>query len=99
MEFVVKVMCGGLKENGSQGPIGSKWHCWRNCVTGHGLEVSEAQARPSVSLFLLLSDPDVELSATLQHHVCRCATMFPHQDDDGLNLWDCKQAPVKCFPL
>ena len=37
---------------------------------GVGFEVSNAQARPSVTLFLLPEDPDVELSAPLQHHVC-----------------------------
>jgi hypothetical protein len=38
-----------------------------------GFEVSNAQAKPSVSLFLLLEDLDVELSA-LHHHVFN--TMF-----------------------
>jgi len=33
------------------------------------VEVSSTQARPSVSLFLLPADLDVELSAPLQHHV------------------------------
>ena len=52
------------------------------CVGGNGgmgLKVSYVQATPivEVSLFLLPSDPDVELSATLQHHVCLHATMLP----------------------
>jgi hypothetical protein len=46
---------------------------------GVGFEVSEAQARPSISVFPMPadSDPDVELSATLQSHVCLHATMLP----------------------
>ena len=32
-------------------------------------------------LFLLPEDPDVEISATLQHHVCPLATMFPTMMD------------------
>jgi hypothetical protein len=42
-----------------------------------GSEVSEAQGRSSVPLFLLLSDPDVELSSPFQHHVCLHAAMLP----------------------
>jgi hypothetical protein len=40
-------------------------------------EISEAQARPRVSLFLLPMDPDVDLSAPLQHHVYLHVAMFP----------------------
>ena len=47
------------------------WPCWSryDLVGGSvsqrgGFEVSEAQARPSVTLFLLPANPDVELSAT-----------------------------------
>ena len=44
-----------------------------------GFGVSNAQARPSDSPFLCLlpADLDVELSATLQDHVCLHATMLP----------------------
>jgi hypothetical protein len=35
---------------------------------GVGFEVSEAQARPNVTLFLLPADPDVELSAPFPAH-------------------------------
>ena len=45
--------------------------------TGLGFVVSEAQARTSVSLFLLPADPDAELSPPPQHHVCLCAAMLP----------------------
>ena len=41
-----------------------------------GFEVSKAQPRSSVSLFLLPVDPDVKFSL-LQHRVCPRATMLP----------------------
>ena len=44
---------------------------------GVGFEALEAQARPSVILFLLLADLDVELSATSLAHVYLCAAMLP----------------------
>ena len=44
---------------------------------GEGFRASKSKARPSVFLFLLSADQDVELSAPLQHHVCLCATMLP----------------------
>ena len=44
---------------------------------GLSFGVSNVQARPSGSLFLLLTDPDVELAAPLQHHVSLNATMLP----------------------
>ena len=42
-----------------------------------GFEVSNAQARLSVTLFTLPEDPDVELSALCQHHVYLHAVMLP----------------------
>jgi hypothetical protein len=40
------------------------WPHWRKCATvGAGFEVSYAQARPSVSLFLVPEVPDVKVSA------------------------------------
>lgn len=46
------------------------WPFWRKYVTrGVGFGVSNAQTRPSVSLFMLPVDPDVELSAPLQYHI------------------------------
>lgn len=63
------------------------WPCWSRggwlgkCVAGVGFEVSEAQARPRVSLSLLPVDPVVELSAQLRFclHASYCG-------DDELNL-------------
>ena len=54
------------------------WPCWRECVTvGTVLEVSYAQAMPSViHSLLLLSDQDVELSAP-PAQVCLDAAMLP----------------------
>lgn len=41
-----------------------------------GFRESNAQDRPHVSLFLLLVDLDVELSANLQQHLCLHPTML-----------------------
>ena len=46
-----------------------------NLLLGVGFYISEDQARPSASLFLMPLDLDVDL--LLQHHICLCATMFP----------------------
>jgi hypothetical protein len=40
------------------------WPYWRKCVTGGNTEVSKAQAKPSVILFLLSRDLDVQLLTT-----------------------------------
>jgi hypothetical protein len=45
---------------------------------GVGFEVSNAQPRPSVSLFLLSADPDVELPVTSP--ICLCAAVLPAVD-------------------
>lgn len=51
-----------------------------------GFEASYAQARPFGSLCLPAAClPDIELSATSQHHVCLDVTMLPAHDS-GLNL-------------
>ena len=49
------------------------------CHFGVGFGVSNAQARPSVSLFLLPANPDVELPTILQHHdaICLHFAMLP----------------------
>jgi hypothetical protein len=49
-------------------------------------EVSKAQARPSVSLFLLPTDPDVELSATSPTSCVPACHHVSHHNDNGLNL-------------
>jgi hypothetical protein len=54
---------------------------------GDGLEVSEAQARSSGILFLLPTDPDVELSATSRApSLPACHHTSHYDDDDRLNL-------------
>ena len=59
------------------------------CHWGVDLEVSEAQARPSVTLFLLLANPDVELSAPSP---VPYAAKLPAMKTKALN---CKSAPMK----
>ena len=68
---------------------------------GIGFEVSEAQAKPSDTLALLEpSDPEVELSATLQCHVClRTAVLSSRHDDNGLNLQTVSCPAMKRSPL
>ena len=89
------------------------WPYWRRCGLVQGsellcrqdLEVFCAQALPNVESSLLLaacgrqvsfwwsSDQDVKFSTLLV-----CCHVSCH-DDNGLNLWDCKPAPIKCCPL
>lgn len=47
------------------------------CHGEAGFEVSDAQNRRSVTPFMLSTNPDVELSAPLQHHVCLHAITLP----------------------
>jgi hypothetical protein len=49
------------------------WSCWRKCVSRVGFKVSDAQVRPSVSLFCLLSaNLDVELFSCFSSTVSTC---------------------------
>lgn len=57
-------------------------------------EFSDAQGRPSVSLFLMPEDPDIELTALPQHHAWLHAAMFPAMTNP-LHLY---ASPVTCFP-
>jgi hypothetical protein len=49
------------------------------------VEVSKAQARSSFSLFLLLADPDKELSAISSASRLPTCHHASHHDDNGLN--------------
>lgn len=53
---------------------------------GVAFGVSKSQAKPSVFLCLLPADPDIELSASLQYHVCLDSAMATRHDDTELNL-------------
>ena len=53
---------------------------------GVDIRVSEAQARPSDSIFPMLVDLNIELSFFLYHNVFAQATMLPSHDDNELNL-------------
>lgn len=69
----------------------------RHCLTELGvallekvlLEVSNAQAMTSVSLFLLPSETQLSCLPL-------CCHAF-HREDNGLNLWNSKVASIKCF--
>jgi len=53
---------------------------------GVGFEVSDAQARPHVSLFLLPADQDVELEAPSPAPCLPARCHISHHDYNGLNL-------------
>ena len=56
----------------------------------------KAQAKCSISLFLLPLDLDVATSLA-PCLPARCHASY--RDDNGLNLWNCQPAPIKYFPL
>ena len=102
--------CGTLNENVA---IRSCWipspqlvNCLRTRRGGHvggtaslegGLRFSKTQVISHGSLLLLPVDSDVELSA-LSLALCLPAYCHvTHHDDNRLNLWNCKPAPIKCF--
>ena len=69
------------------------WLCWSKCglVGGTvslevGFEVSEAQARPSVSLCMLPADQVIELSATSAVPSLPVDCHASHCDDNELSL-------------
>jgi len=82
--------CGDLNENGLHG----EWYYWRCALVGgslslrEGFEVSEAQARSSVTLSSRYRTLSFSLAPYLPfyHHVS-C------NDGNGLNLWTCKPIP------
>jgi len=80
---------------GSQGVLLKVWPCWGRCdpIEGSvslwwevGFEVSEAQARPCLTLFLLPPDPDVELSSNCPAPCLPSYCLASHYDETGLNL-------------
>lgn len=65
-------------------------------TVGTGFEVLDAQARPVAhNLFLMPSDPDIELSSMS----LAPSILVAHHDDNELNLGTVKIASVKCFHL
>lgn len=96
--------CDRLVENGPHRPIGGG--TMRKCCLigrrmslGVGFKVSDAQARPNVTLSLLFpASTDTELlanSPALCLPVCHHASWT---DKNGLNP-NCKPTSVKCFPV
>jgi hypothetical protein len=55
------------------------WPCWNKCGIAEGSvpQVSAAQARFSISLFLLPALLGIELIAITQQHVFLCTVMLP----------------------
>ena len=60
-----------------------------------GVQILKPQT--SVSLFLLLADPDAEVQLPL-YHVFLCAPMPPAMMIKDC-ISECKQTPITCFPL
>lgn len=54
---------------------------------GVGSEVSEAQARPSVSLYRLDADPDVGFLVPSPAPSLPACSYTPHHDDNELHFW------------
>lgn len=68
---------------------------WSRCVTRSGLWSFRRSRRPSVSLCCLwIQMYDSQLP--LQHCLPVCCHVSCHADT-GLNLWNSKHTPVKCF--
>ena len=89
---------GGLNKNVPHRSVEEVWPCWRKCVTGGRLwgfrNSSQAQC---LFFFLLPADLNVKLSAT---YSATCLPVYyydSHHEENGLNPWTCKQAPIKCF--
>ena len=61
-----------------------------------GFEVSDAQARPSVTLFYFCWSRWRNLSY-FSSTMSACMPYASHHDDTGLNLWTCKPASTKAF--
>jgi hypothetical protein len=55
-------------------------------ILGVGFEIFKCQARSGVTLFLLLADPDIQLSAIPPVPCLPVYCPASHQDDKGLEL-------------
>jgi hypothetical protein len=79
--------CGSLNEDDTHRRIEwNNWWCGLAVSLGMGLDGSEAQAWPNVTLFLRPADPDEELSASSMGPclpVCHHASLH---DSNGLNF-------------
>lgn len=75
------------------------WPFWSRVSLGVGSEVSEARASDAhlLSPFLLPLDPGVELSPTTAAPRLPVSHRVSHHDNN--EPLDCKQTPVKYFPL
>lgn len=76
------------------------WPCYWKCVIGWGWALKfQKPCQVQWQSFLPKSvDPDGEVSASppsCQHICCHA----PCHEENGLNLWSCKQAPIKYFLL
>ena len=65
------------------------------CHWGVGFEVSDVQARPSVSHFLLSANPDIQFSTPTPAPFLTACYHVLHHDNNGLNL--CNQAQSSVF--
>lgn len=73
------------------------WPYWRLWSLGKNTEVLKAQAKPRITLFLLLVDPHIEFSTTspAPGQVLCCYALY--HDENGLNLWNYKESIIKQF--
>ena len=72
------------------------WPCSKKCaIVGVGFEVSFVQATSTDSVhFLLPAGQDAELVAPFP---ASCLPACHHDDDNGLNLWNCMPPQLNVF--
>jgi len=67
------------------------------CHWGVGFEVSDAQARPNVTLSLPAANPDIELPDPSAAPCLPVCCPVSHHDNNELNLWTVSQSQLNVF--
>jgi hypothetical protein len=74
------------------------WPWWTKCVTVEGLRCSSNAHCGTQSPYAICDSRCVTLSFFSWTMLPACCHAFCH-DDNGLNIWNCKPCPMRCFPL
>lgn len=103
--------CGGLKKNGPHRLIRSGT-IRRYDLVGVNVALLEEACHLGWALWFQMLKPGLvshslpsacqsvcEALSHLSSTMSACPTSCSHYDDNGLKLWTCKPAPVKCLPL
>ena len=89
-------LCGGSNKNDPhifiifECLVTRKWPCWRKCVTRGWLWNSKSTHQTQTHTLCLSACGSRCKDLPACHHA-------PHDDENGLNLWNCKWAPIKYF--